>query len=192
MRVWYRTTRSSIGIRATFLDLIANAIRQSRRMPALPSCFWLWPARFGIPETGSFILIDSESGDTVGLGIIETTKPSLLSTRDKPSSSHRIDRGTREVYGQGHQLAGNRQFRHLTRSADHRKFEDCRWRNWSWLARLVRVHIPSVTRPDGPAMQARMARPKIVRRWDSAPKPAVKFTQCRRGLAEAEVAAPSD
>jgi hypothetical protein len=78
MRVWYRTTRSSIGIRATFLDLIANAIRQSRRMPALPSCFWLWPARFGLPETGSFILIDSESGDTVGLGIIETTKPSLL------------------------------------------------------------------------------------------------------------------
>jgi sulfate adenylyltransferase large subunit len=29
-------------------------------------------------ETGSFILIDSESGDTVGLGIIETTKPTVL------------------------------------------------------------------------------------------------------------------
>jgi sulfate adenylyltransferase large subunit len=29
-------------------------------------------------ETGSFILIDSESGDTVGLGIIETTKSSVL------------------------------------------------------------------------------------------------------------------
>jgi len=28
-------------------------------------------------ETGSFILIDSETGDTVGLGIIETTKPSV-------------------------------------------------------------------------------------------------------------------
>jgi sulfate adenylyltransferase large subunit len=32
-------------------------------------------------ETGSFILIDSESGDTVGLGIIETTKPSPLQPR---------------------------------------------------------------------------------------------------------------
>jgi Predicted membrane protein (DUF2061) len=74
MRVWYRTTRSSIGIRATFLDLIANAIRQSRRMAlvllALAGAFRDSP--------GSFILIDSESGDTVGLGIIETTKPSLL------------------------------------------------------------------------------------------------------------------